>query len=242
MSAAAPPRLSVVVLCYKSGHGAPKFCAQVIDTLNRIMDDWEVVLVGNYHEGKDDPTPVVLRNLAATDNRIKTLTLVKQGMMGWDARMGLEAATGQALALIDGDFQMPPEDIASVYRVLIEEGCDIAMTYRAVRKDGLLRIINSRIYNLVFRLLFPGYGVRDVNSKPKVMTRSLYERMRLTADDWFLDAEIIIQARRMGARLGQIPTVFLASMDRRSFVRPDALLQFARNLIKARFREFRKRP
>tara|TARA_B100001964_G_C14022009_1_gene504320 strand:+ start:24 stop:125 length:102 start_codon:yes stop_codon:yes gene_type:complete len=32
-------------------------------------------------------------------------------MMGWDAISGIKAASGDVVALIDGDGQMPPNDI-----------------------------------------------------------------------------------------------------------------------------------
>ena len=79
--------------------------------------------------------------------------------------------------------------------------------------------------------------MRDVNSKPKAMTRAFFNKLRLTADGWFLDAQIVIQARRLRARLGQIETVFLQG-DRKSFVRSDAELEFIRSLLAARLREF----
>ncbi|KHK00642.1 Glycosyl transferase, family 2 [Desulfovibrio sp. TomC] len=206
--------------------------------MDRLGNDYELVLVGNRNRGDTtDPTPAVVQALAAADPRIIALSLEKRGMMGWDARTGLAVATGDIIALIDGDYQMPPEDLEHVCRQLIDDDLDLAMTCRAVRKDGLLRRINSRMYNLLFRALFPGYPVRDVNSKPKAMTRAFFSALRLTADGWFLDAEIIIQARRHKARLGQIETVFHEG-NRKSFVRPDAVLEFLRNLLAARFKEF----
>ena len=232
------PRISVVILCYKAGQTIPAFVAAVCAAMDRLGCDYELVLVGNHNRGDTvDQTPAVVRWLAAGNPRIIPLTLEKRGMMGWDARQGLAVATGDVIALIDGDNQMPPEDLEHVCRKLLDEDLDLAMTCRAVRKDGFVRRINSRLYNLVFQTLFPGYPVRDVNSKPKAMTREFFDALRLTADGWFLDAEIIIQARRRRARLGQIETVFLQG-DRKSFVRPDAVLEFVRSLLAARLREF----
>ena len=232
------PRISVVILCYKAGLTLPAFVDAVRAAMERLGCAYELVLVGNYNRGDvADQTPAVVRRLAAGDSRIIPLTLEKRGMMGWDARQGLAVATGEVIALIDGDYQMPPEDLEHVCRLLIEQNLELAMTCRAVRKDGLVRRINSRLYNLVFKALFPGYPVRDVNSKPKAMTRAFFNKLRLTADGWFLDAQIVIQARRLRARLGQIETVFLQG-DRKSFVRPDAVLEFIRSLLAARLREF----
>jgi len=234
------PKVSVAVLCYKAGKNVPDFVQRVRMALDRVVDDWEIVLVGNYNKGEEtsDPTPKFVREEAAKDPRVKAVVLEKRGMMGWDARSGLRAATGDVIMFIDGDNQMPPEDVEGVYRKLVDENLDLAMTYREVRQDSLIRRLNSKCYNFIFRFLFPGIQARDVNSKPKAMTRELYEKLELTADDWFLDAEIMIQARRHNARIGQIPTVFRAVSDRRSFVRVDAVLEFVKNLLRHRWREF----
>lgn len=231
------PSVSVVVLCYKAGENAKVFTQQIVETLASFTQDWEIVLVGNYHKGELDPTPEIVQNIASQNPRIKAVVLEKQGMMGWDARKGLEAASGDILVLIDGDRQMPANDVLMVLRLFKETQCDLAMTYRSNRHDGLARVINSRVYNLLFRMLFPGYAVRDVNSKPKAMRRELYDKLELTSDDWFLDAEIVIKARRHKAQLAQIPTVFLRNESRKSFVRADAIIEFIWNLLRARVKE-----
>ncbi|WP_051261770.1 glycosyltransferase family 2 protein [Desulfovibrio inopinatus] len=234
-----PPHLSVVVLCYKAKEQARPFTAKVVEQVESITSDWEIVLVGNYNAGDEtDTTPHVVRELASSDPRIKALTLVKEGMMGWDARTGLDAATGDIICLIDGDEQMPPEDIQRVYDKLKAEGLDVVSTYRADRRDGLVRRLNSQAYNLVFRILFPGLKSSDINSKPKIFTRAFFEKLNLVSDDWFLDAEIMIQVRRYGAAFGEIPTVFHEAKNRRSFVRLGAVMEFVSNLVRARLREF----
>lgn len=230
--------VSIVILCYKAEMGVYPYVQRVRDSISSLTDDWELILVGNYHAGSDDKTPEIVRQIATTEPRIKALTLEKKGMMGWDARKGLEAATGDILIFIDGDSQMPAEDVLGVYKLILDQNCDLAMTYRCVRHDGLLRRINSKMYNLIFNTLFPGTGVMDVNSKPKALRRSFYDRIVLTSDDWFLDAEIVILARRLGVKIAQMPTVFHRSPDRKSFVNPGAIFEFLGNLLNARLKEF----
>jgi hypothetical protein len=81
--------------------------------------------------------------------------------------------------------------------------------------------------------------VRDVNSKPKILTRAAYERLRLTADDWFIDAEVMIQARRLRLRVHEIPTTFKGLTSRASFISVASVLEFLVNLVRYRLRELR---
>jgi glycosyltransferase involved in cell wall biosynthesis len=236
------PKLSVVVLCYRSGGAARSFAARIEKTLlDAGIDDYQLVLVGNYVAGIGDTTPDVVRELAAGDSRIVCSAVEKQGMMGWDLRSGLALATGEHLAVIDGDGQVLVEDLVRVYRLLREQGLDLAKVYRRQRGDGLKRKLFSLVLNGLFHALFPGLQVRDINAKPKILTRAAFERLTLQSTDWFIDAEILIQARRLGFRIGETETEFLGLTGRRSFIRVAAVFEFLRNLWRYRIRELRRR-
>jgi glycosyltransferase involved in cell wall biosynthesis len=232
------PSLSVIILCYRGGEDVKKFVEEVVSCLEREIDDWQIILVGNYLEGANDITPHVVRKIAESDERIWAVTKVKKGMMGWDVRSGFAEATGEVMALIDGDGQMTGRDIVRAYRVMRNEGCDMVKTYRVKRHDGLYRRIISRAYNLIFRILFGRFEIRDVNSKPKVITRTAYAKLNLKSDDWFIDAELMIQACRLRLSVIEIPCVFYDLKGRRSFVRFPAVFEFIKNLIVARIKEF----
>ena len=231
------PELSVVILCYHSADVVRILVAQVERELEEAKIDYELVLVGNYLPGDTtDPTPAVLKELAAGKPRYVVVAKEKEGMMGWDMRSGLEAATGRHIAVIDGDGQMPMSDVIKVYRVLQVGKYDLVKTFRAQRQDGLYRRTISGIYNFLFRLLYPAAHVfRDINSKPKVMTREAYQRMHLVSNDWFTDAEIMIEALRHDLAVGEVSTVFYKNERRGTFVPFSALYEFLSNLIYYRF-------
>jgi Glycosyltransferases involved in cell wall biogenesis len=232
--------LSVVMLCYGAGQRVYGLVEKTIKLLENNVPSWEIILVGNYFEkNQDDNTPDVVKDIASKDTRIKAVVLSKEGMMGWDARTGLRRATGRYICLIDGDEQAPSEDIIRVYEKIKDEGLDLVKPYRIIRHDGMARKILSFFYNLIFKMMFPGFHAQDINSKPKIMTRQAYEKMCLESNDWFLDAEMMIQVRRLKLRVGEIPTNFYKCEYRQSFVRFGAIFEFVKNLIRYRIREFR---
>ena len=228
------PHFSLVVLCYRSGQSIIPFVERLQRTLSRCNFTWELVLVGNYIEGSDDETPQVVKQLAESPDNIRTVIRPKQGMMGWDMRMGLDAARGTYIGVIDGDGQFPPESIIACLLKCELEDLDLTKTYRVIRDDGLYRRLISTVYNALFSLLF-GFKVRDINSKPKIIRRDKYELLQLESDDWFADAEIIIRARELGLKIGETPVHFSINDNRGSFVKPKAILEFSSNLLKYRF-------
>lgn len=232
------PEISVVVLAYRSAATITGFVDSLVDSLEKEKLLWEIVLVGNYFEGIGDQTPEVVKEIAARDSRIKAVVEIKRGMMGWDMKSGLQAATGDTLAVIDGDGQMPSSDVIRVYQLMKKNGLDFAKTYRTKRNDGSYRRLISVVYNILFKILFPGVNAWDMNSKPKIMTREFYEKVNLESNGWFIDAEIMIFARRLQAKIGEIETVFHSIHSRPSFVKPLSILEFLGNLFWYRVKEF----
>jgi glycosyltransferase involved in cell wall biosynthesis len=232
-----PADISVVILCYKAASSISEFVKDVKKILEDRGLSYELVLVANYndHEQDTDHTPRVVNELAESDPHIVVVSKAKEGMMGWDLHSGLEAATGETIALIDGDGQMPAADIIRIYDALRSGAYDCAKTYRVGRFDGLKRKIISKVYNALLKIFFPKISLRDVNSKPKIFTREAYARLNLQSTDWFADAEMMIQASCLDLRIIEVPTFFYENKHRRSFVRTSAIVQFLKNIVVYRF-------
>lgn len=230
------PALSVVILCHQAAAVAPRIVPPLAAGLEAAGVAHEIILVANIPPGAPpDPTPDVLRALAAQNPRIRVVSLPKQGGMSWDMRTGLEAARGDALAVVDGDGQIPMEDVLRTYRVFRETGADIAKTRRLSREDGPLRHAISALYNAFFRLLWPSSTFRDVNAKPKIISRAAYSRLRLRSTEWFIDAEIMIQALSLGLRVAEIPATAFHRKDRPSRPSLRTLFSFLAALLRYRF-------
>ena len=233
------PDLSVVLLCYHSEEATLSYVEGLRACLVELNISWEVILVANYFPGSGDRTPEVARDIANKDVRVKALTEKKKGMMGWDMKCGLKNASGKFIAITDGDGQFPLDDVGRVYKKITDENLDMAKTYRVKRGDGLYRRFLSAIYNVIFMFFFPGFRCQDVNSKPKIFRAEVLEKMDLLSDDWFIDAEIMIQARRLKLRFAEISTQFSKLDTRTSFIKPGAIIEFVVNMILFRFREYR---
>ena len=228
------PQLSAIVLCYRAGHAAPQVLGPLAQVLSQSGVPHELVLVANYDAGSNDPTPTVVHKWAQGRANVRVVSRAKEGAMGWDMRSGLETAKGSTLVVIDGDGQNPVEDVLRMYEEMERTGVDVCKGRRVVRDDGPYRRLLSAVYNLLFRVLFRTGDLADNNAKPKGQTRATYERMELSSDDWFIDAEIIIQARRLGLTISELPVVFRQNRERASFVKPGAILEFLSNMARHR--------
>jgi glycosyltransferase involved in cell wall biosynthesis len=230
------PELSAVVLGYRAGRSLLEVAEPLYALLRASDVSAELVLVANYWPGRQDETPVVAEEFARGREGVRVVARPKEGAMGWDMRSGFEAARGRTMVVIDGDAQNPVDDVLRAYHTLRDTGADLVKGRRVLRHDGPYRRLVSIVYNLAFRLLFRTHGLWDINGKPKGLTREAYEQLELRSDDWFVDAEIVLKARRRGLRIVELPVTFFKNEERASLVKPSAVLEFARNMLRTRLR------
>ena len=146
----------------------------------------------------------------------------------------MAAATAPLVGYIDGDGQNGAAEIARVVAALTRANADLAFACRDKSSYPPARRVISLLYNLLFRLFF-GLTASDANGKPKIMRCEVLRRLALQADDWFLDAEILLKAQRLA--LSQV-TVAVPFHDRtrgRSHVRWTTIFEFLRNIVAYRF-------
>ena len=230
--------LSLIILCYKGENNIIPFVNETLILLKKITTSFEIILIGNYIENSQDKTPQIVQNLAKKHPEIIAITKVKKGMLGWDLREGLKAASGKYFCIIDGDGQFPLQSIEKCFIEIKSGNYDLVKTYRSVRKDGIYRKAISIVFNIIFDLLFPKLGSRDVNSKPKILKKCAYQQMDLKSDDWFIDAEIMINIKKLGMKTYEFPVEFKELEGRKSFVKVGAIFEFIMNLISYRFLKY----
>lgn len=107
----------------------------------------EVVLID---DGSKDDTALKIRQLALTDSRYHGVFLSRNHGHQLALTAGISLARGsEALFVIDGDLQDPPELLPEFYK-LLKEGNDVVFAVRKKRKEG---IVKRTGYHVFYRLL-----------------------------------------------------------------------------------------
>jgi len=141
------PQISIVAPLYNESESFP----HLVERLTKLMDSLtlqiEVVLVD---DGSRDNTALQMRQIALTDKRFHCVFLSRNHGHQLALTAGLAAARGtEALFIIDGDLQDPPELLPDFYKKL-QEGFDVVYAVRRKRKEN---IIKRTGYFLFYRLL-----------------------------------------------------------------------------------------
>ena len=196
-----PPSVSVVIPMYNEEAYVARAVSAARQVLEGMGADWEVVVVD---DASTDRTGALADDLARADPRVKVVHNAANRQLGGSLREGWARASKDLVLYTDADL---PADLAALPRAvhLLEyQQADVLAAYRFDRtSDGLRRAVLAFAYNLLVRVLF-GLPVRDVNFAFKLFRRSLLERIGLRSEGSFIDAELLLRARRTGAHVIQM--------------------------------------
>jgi glycosyltransferase involved in cell wall biosynthesis len=112
--------------------------------------EWELVLVD---DGSRDGTGEALARLAAGDERVRVISLSRN--FGHQAALtaGLEHARGDAVVMLDGDLQDPPEVIPAMI-ARWREGAEVVYAVREQRPgETPFKLVTARWFYRLFRRL-----------------------------------------------------------------------------------------
>ena len=123
--------LSVVVPCANEQEVLREMNHRLMAVLESLLMDFEVIYID---DGSSDFTPDILRELQAGDPRIRVVRFSRNFGHQMAITAGIEHASGDAVVIIDGDLQDPPEVIVHFVQKW-KEGYEVVYGHRTER-DG----------------------------------------------------------------------------------------------------------
>ena len=182
-------KVSIIVPCYNEEEALPIFYEEACKELAGI-DDLEFYLID---DGSKDGTLAIMRDLAAKDNRVKYVSFSRN--FGKEAALyaGLQAATGDYVAVADADMQDPPSLIPQMLEILEGGEYDCVATRRVTRAgEPPVRSFFARcFYKLINRISSTEFkdGVRDFRLMKRqmvdaVLSMTEYDRFSKGIFSW----------------------------------------------------------
>ncbi len=226
------PDLTLVMPCYNEEEAVEGTVRDLFDEFDRAGHVLEIVAVDN---GSTDRTLSILENLTETfPHLLPTRVEVNQGY-GHGLLAGLGLASAPWIGIICADGQVSGHDVEKLFAVVARSGSPkLVKVRRRFRMDGFQRKLVSIIYNGVISMMFWGLGSIDINGNPKLLPASYLRRMDLVSSDWFLDAEIMIKAKRLGLPVFEINVLAQMREGGTSNVNASTCWEFIVNLIRWR--------
>src|SRR3982751_1253132 len=150
------PLVSVVAPMHDEAETVARFHERVSAALEG--ETWELVVVD---DGSRDGTGEALARLSAADPRVRVVVLSRS--FGHQAALtaGLEHARGDAVVMLDGDLQDPPEVIPEML-ARWREGAEVVYAVREHRPgETPFKLVTARWFYRLFRRRAEGDPVPD---------------------------------------------------------------------------------
>lgn len=138
--------LSVISPVYNASEIVDELVKRIKEEVIKITEDFEIILVD---DGSIDNSWEKVKKNCEIEKRIKGIKLSRNFGQHYAITAGLSKSTGENVVLMDCDLQDDPAYIQELLK-LRKVGYDIIFTRRLQRKHGLIKSINSRLYNLLF--------------------------------------------------------------------------------------------
>lgn len=129
----------------------------VFKSINK-ENNFEIIFID---DGSFDSTLEILENLSKEKTFVRFISLRKTFGKSYALISGFIKVTGNIVITMDGDLQDRPEDIPLLLEKL-NEGYDVVSGWRHDRKDNLIKILGSKLFNSVVSY-FGGIKLHDFN-------------------------------------------------------------------------------
>jgi glycosyltransferase involved in cell wall biosynthesis len=138
--------ITVVIPLYNEEETIPELYRRLRAVFDKVHDNYEIICID---DGSNDKTLRLLVSLRRTDRHVKILSFSRN--FGHQAAIsaGIEHASGNAVIIMDGDLQDPPEILPQFIQQW-KEGYDVVYAIRRKRKENIFK---RTVYAAFYRLL-----------------------------------------------------------------------------------------
>lgn len=162
------------------------------------LRDYELLLID---DGSTDGSVELLRELARRDPRVKVIVLRRNFGQTPALRAGIDRASGDVIATMDGDLQNDPADLPMLLAKLAEDDLDAVFGLRKKRQDKLfIRKLPSLAGNWLIRKV-TGVTIKDMGCTLRVMRRDMAQGLPLYGE---MHRFVPVLAKMQGARIAQV--------------------------------------
>lgn len=141
--------ISAVIACYRDAQAIPFMHERLTKAFKQIGCKYEIIFV---NDGSPDNSEEVLKKITDADQNVTSITHARNFSSQNAFTSGMMQAIGDAVVLLDGDLQDPPELIPEFAKKWAE-GYDIVYGERVQREATKFLQVSYKLFYRIFRKL-----------------------------------------------------------------------------------------
>lgn len=144
-------KITAIIACYKDGQAIPIMYERLVKMFTETRVRYEIIFV---NDNSPDNSEEVIAGIVAKDNNVIGINHSRNFGSQSAFLSGMEISTGNAVVLMDGDLQDPPEIIPSFYEKWME-GYDVVYGKRVKREMSfVMNLVYKGFYRIFSKLSY----------------------------------------------------------------------------------------
>ncbi len=140
--------ISVIVPIFNEEKIIPELYMRLYQSISKISDRYEFIFV---NDGSKDNSLLELMKLSTQDSKVFFINFSRNFGHQIAVTAGLDASKGNAVVIIDGDLQDPPEIIPDLFKKY-EEGFNVVYARRHERKgESVFKKVTAKLFYRILK-------------------------------------------------------------------------------------------
>lgn len=178
-----PCRITAIIACYKDGQAIPIMYERLKKVFTQMQVDYEIIFV---NDASPDNTHEVAGAIAAKDPRVLVIEHSRNFGSQNAFLSGMSLSTGDAVVLMDGDLQDPPELIPQFFEKWHHEGFEVVYGRRVDRDASPFMRFAYKTFYRIFRFLAEISVPLDAGDFSLIDRKVVNQMLSLPETDQFL--------------------------------------------------------
>ena len=141
--------VSVVIACYRDAGSVREMHRRLVEIFKRVTPNYELLWV---NDNSPDNAEELLNEIAASDPRVTVISHSRNFGSQMAFTSGMQQSLGEAVILMDGDLQDPPEVIPDFVAGWLK-GFDVVYGVRKSRRESRLMESARKVFYRLYRRL-----------------------------------------------------------------------------------------
>ena len=168
--------ISVVIPLYNEAESLPELQAWIERVMVENHFSYEIIFV---NDGSTDHSWEIIEQLQSQHPYIHGIKFRRNYGKSPALYCGFKRAEGDVVITMDADLQDSPDEIPTLYQMIIKEGYDLVSGYKQKRYDPLSKTIPTKLFNATARKVSGIKNLHDFNCGLKAYRKEVVKNIEV---------------------------------------------------------------
>ncbi len=171
--------ISVIIPLYNEAESLPELTAWIERVMVSNNFSYEIIFI---NDGSTDNSWSVIEQLKEKSPHVHGIKFRRNYGKSPALYCGFERAQGDVVITMDADLQDSPDEIPTLYNMIVKDGYDLVSGYKQKRYDPLSKTLPTKLFNATARKVSGIKNLHDFNCGLKAYRQEVVKSIEVYGD------------------------------------------------------------